>query len=75
MNYARDLKGVEVGISFTELEENIVKVSFRSNTDCPVHEIAAFFGGGGHPRAAGCTIEKDINQVEELVLQKVKEYV
>ena len=49
-----------------------IRVSFRSNEYCPVNEVAAFFGGGGHPRAAGCTIEETIDQAEEMVLQKVK---
>lgn len=75
VNYARDIYGVEVGISFIEEEENITRVSFRSNEYCPVNEVAAYFGGGGHPRAAGCTINKGIDQAVELVLQKVKEYV
>ncbi|MFI5358735.1 MAG: bifunctional oligoribonuclease/PAP phosphatase NrnA [Halanaerobiales bacterium] len=75
VNYARDLSGVEVGISFIEVDEKTIRVSFRSNEYCPVNEVAAFFGGGGHPRAAGCTIEETIDQAEEMVLQKVKEYV
>ena len=52
------------------MDEKTIRVSFRSNEYCPVNEVAAFFGGGGHPRAAGCTIEETIDQAEEMVLQK-----
>ncbi len=74
VNYARDIKGVEVGISFTEKNDEI-KVSFRSNEYCKVNEIAAKFSGGGHPRAAGCTIKDNLNSVEKKVLKEVKKFV
>ena len=74
VNYARDIKGVEVGISFTEKEDGI-KVSFRSNEYCKVNEIAAKFSGGGHPRAAGCTINDEIESVKSKVLNEVKKLV
>ena len=32
------------------------KVSMRSCKDVDVSKIAAIFGGGGHMRAAGCTM-------------------
>lgn len=75
VNYARDIRGVEVGIVFTEVSNNETRVGFRSNNYCPVNEIAAFFDGGGHPRAAGCTIYKDITEAQKMVLNKVEEYV
>lgn len=75
VNYARDVEGVEVGLSFVEIARDKVKVGFRSNNYCPVNEVAALFGGGGHPRAAGCLIEKEIKKAITMVLDKVKEYV
>lgn len=75
VNYARDVKGVEVGISFVEIARDKIKVGFRSNNYCPVNEVAALFGGGGHPRAAGCLIEKGIDQTITMVLDKVTKYV
>jgi len=74
VNYARDIKGVEVGIAFFEVDETTTRVGFRSNSYCPVNKIAAFFGGGGHPRAAGCTISLPIDQAIKIVINKVKEY-
>lgn len=75
VNYARDIADVEVGIAFYEIDSNKTKVSFRSNNYCPVHEIAAYFGGGGHPRAAGCKLNRPIAESIELILRKVEEYV
>ncbi len=35
------------------------RVSLRSNGDTDVSRVAAIFGGGGHIRAAGCTVHAD----------------
>ncbi len=75
VNYARDIKGVELGVVFTEVSEKETRVGFRSNNYCSVNEIAALFGGGGHPRAAGCTINENINKAEKIILSKVKAHV
>ncbi len=75
VNLARDIMGVEVGVAFYELDSSNVKVGFRSNHYCPVNEIAAHFDGGGHPRAAGCRLNKSMEESIELVLSKVEEYV
>ena len=74
VNYARDIKNVEVGISFTE-KENEIKVSFRSNEYCKVNEIASKFSGGGHPRAAGCTIKGKLDKVQDMVINEVQKHV
>ena len=74
VNYARDIKDVEVGISFTEKDDEI-KVSFRSNEYCKVNKIAAKFSGGGHPRAAGCTIKGKLSEVKDMVLEEVQKHV
>lgn len=52
----RITKGVEVAILIHETGSQIYKVSMRSNTKVNVSEIATFYGGGGHIRAAGCTM-------------------
>lgn len=75
VSYARDIRGVEVGVIFVEIAPQEIKVGLRSKQYCPVNQIAAFFGGGGHARAAGCKIKKDLEQTVELVLSKVKDYV
>mgnify|MGYP004471622511 CR=1 FL=1 len=49
-------KGVEVAIFAYEIGFQKYKVSLRSNECVDVSRIALNFGGGGHIRAAGCTI-------------------
>lgn len=73
VSYARNIQGVEVGILFREKEDGSVKVSFRSKYAVDVGEIALSFGGGGHARAAGCTLDGPVHKVVSDVLAKVSE--
>lgn len=59
----RVTKGVEVAILIHETAEQEYKVSMRSNGKVNVSEICIYFGGGGHVRAAGCTIRGSIHDV------------
>ena len=52
----RITKGVECAIFLYQTGNEEYKVSMRSNSYVNVAEIAASFGGGGHIRAAGCTM-------------------
>lgn len=47
-----------------ETEPGIYRVSLRGGRDLDVSRIAAVFGGGGHVKAAGCTIEGDSESVK-----------
>ena len=53
----RQTKGVEVALFLHEMEPQKFKVSMRSRGKVDVSEIARYFGGGGHVRAAGVTME------------------
>lgn len=52
----RMTEGVECAILIYEIGLDKYKVSLRSNDYVNVSEVAAGFGGGGHIRAAGCTM-------------------
>ena len=56
-------EGVEVAIFMYETGPQEYKVSLRSQKIVDVSEIASFFGGGGHVRAAGCTMSGSIHDV------------
>lgn len=73
VNYARSIEGVEIGILFKELEPGEVKLSWRSTTNVDVSKLAGHFGGGGHARAAGCTINGSIDTVVDQVLDYVNQ--
>jgi phosphoesterase RecJ-like protein len=70
VNYPRNVEGVEVGLLFKEREQGVVKVSLRSAGKVDVAQIAKSFGGGGHIRAAGCTV---FGTLEDAIEQVVKE--
>ncbi len=48
--------GIECAILLYEKEDGNYKVSMRSNDAVDVSAIAKIFGGGGHIKAAGCTV-------------------
>ncbi len=67
----RQVKGLEVAMVFKETLKKTTRVSFRSNK-IDVCAIASFFGGGGHKLAAGCSIEKGIDEAINDVLPVVR---
>ena len=75
VNYPRDIRGVEVGLSFVERKKDFVDISFRSHNYVDVSKIAHKFGGGGHPRASGTKVEGDLNKIINDVIAEVKSHV
>lgn len=69
--YTRDIENVEVGILLKQKKENEVKVSLRSKNYVNVSKIAQTFNGGGHVRAAGCTIYDTVENAKVKILQEV----
>lgn len=75
VNYAKSVRGVEVGILFRESEENLIKISFRSKSSVNVSDLAANFGGGGHIRAAGCRYRVPLSEAVSKVTRAAVEAV
>lgn len=59
----RIIDGIECAIFLYETGNHEYKVSLRSNTQIDVSRIAGYFGGGGHIKAAGCTMSGSIHDV------------
>ena len=60
IDVARCIKGVDIAAVIKQpTAENKFRVSMRSSCDFDVSEICALYGGGGHTRAAGCTLVSD----------------
>lgn len=74
VNIARDIEGTEVGIFIKERDKNSCKVSLRSKKYIDVRKIAEIFGGGGHIRAAGCTINKNTFEAKKMIVDVLKEH-
>jgi phosphoesterase RecJ-like protein len=73
VNYGLSIKGIVFTAIFIEnKEENIIKISFRSQGDFDVNQFARdHFNGGGHINAAGgkseMAMDKTIQKFEDLV--------
>jgi bifunctional oligoribonuclease and PAP phosphatase NrnA len=71
VNYPRSIDSVRVACFLRQLGDR-VKVSLRGKGDVDVSRIAARFGGGGHPNAAGCTLPGALPEVTGVVLAAVR---
>ncbi|WP_027398313.1 DHH family phosphoesterase [Anaerovorax odorimutans] len=69
----RNINGVEISAFLKEQEENKIKVGFRAKTYGDVSIIAKKFGGGGHKKAAGCTIFAPLSKSLDMVKDAIKE--
>jgi bifunctional oligoribonuclease and PAP phosphatase NrnA len=72
INYPRSVKGTEVAMLFREINPQKYRVSFRSRGKVDVSRISQMFQGGGHPNAAGCTIDGTLRDVKGKVLAQVR---
>ena len=70
----RDIEGVEVSIFIRQKEDGSdeYKVSMRSSEYVNVSDVCIMFGGGGHPRAAGATIQGTVEEVKQKLLKEIK---
>jgi len=69
VNYARYIEGVDVAFMVKAVEPAVTRVSMRSTKAVDVAQVASNFGGGGHMRAAGCTINAPIDEAIKQVLE------
>lgn len=70
--FLRSIRGVEVFVLFTELDPRKTRVNLRSRAGADVARLAQHFGGGGHPRASGCTIPKGIAEARQDLLRHIR---
>ncbi len=73
IDIVRSLAGVEIAFTVRETDSGKYKASLRS-TGANVAAVAAYFGGGGHIRAAGCAFDAEsIADAASCVLRKINE--
>ena len=63
----------KIAAVFTEMPDGKVECSFRARRGYDVSQIALSLGGGGHPPAAGCTVEGEIHAVRRMVVEMLNE--
>ena len=73
IDHIRAIEPVIVACVFEEVQPNLTRISLRSkNAEVNVNEVAAIFGGGGHPAAAGARIEGSAISAQRKVIAAIK---
>jgi len=73
-SFIRGIGPVEVSCLLKEVEEGEIKVSLRSKNYVDVSKVCAKFNGGGHVRAAGCTIFEDLDTAEAMIIEEINRH-
>ncbi len=68
----RSIAGVEYAAFLKEKGENLVRLSLRAKTEGDVAVIAEKFGGGGHIKASGATLEMPIEEAVAAVTAELE---
>lgn len=75
VNQLRNIRGVDTAVFMYQTPDLFCKVSLRSNGVTDVSKIVSKFGGGGHVRAAGCTMEGSYEEnIQKLVAEIEAQY-
>lgn len=72
VNFPRSLTGVQIAAFLLEIEPHVFKVSLRARDCIDVSAIAVGFGGGGHPQAAGCTLQGSIDTCIKILAKTIE---
>lgn len=67
-----EIVGCKCAIFIYEVSKGEFKVSLRSKGSVDVCKVAKKFNGGGHTKAAGCSIVGDLNEVKQLLIEELK---
>ena len=70
ISLTRSIEGVEIGMTIKQNADDLTlfKVSMRSNRVADVSKLCALFGGGGHVRAGGCSVNAENEKLAEEML-------
>jgi phosphoesterase RecJ-like protein len=70
----RSIAGVRMALLFREIAAGRVKVSLRSVGSVDVAAFSRPYGGGGHTKASGLSLEGSIAEVQATVLAAARQY-
>jgi bifunctional oligoribonuclease and PAP phosphatase NrnA len=74
IDHLRAVRGVIVAVFFEQLTDGKVRVSMRSKDEAvDVCAICQKFGGGGHTLAAGARVRGSLDEVEQRVLEEIRD--
>lgn len=72
VNLLADVNRVAIGVVLMEMEDGTIRVGFRSRPPYDVARLAQSLGGGGHPQAAGCTMDGPLAKAEAQIIELCK---
>lgn len=75
VDYPRSVVGAEVGLLFRQTRQGDTKVSFRSNGEVDVNQLARRFDGGGHVKASGALVKGLPEEVVPKVVEATRDAV
>ncbi len=70
--FARGVEGVEIAVMLRETEDGKGRISVRTDGNPSAAVICAHLGGGGHPGAAGATVEGGIDAAHARILDAIR---
>ena len=68
VSYLVTVDQAKVSVVFKELPGEKIEIGFRAKPGYDVASLAFQLGGGGHTLASGCTLDGDLQQVQDVVL-------
>ena len=66
------IQGVDCAVTMRELGDGVWKFSLRTGERVNATEVCRLLGGGGHVRAAGCTLEGSDEQAAAQMLEAIR---
>lgn len=75
IDHIRDIETVEAACTLRDSIDGSIRVSLRAKRDFDVSAVAVSFGGGGHRRAAGCTLNMPLEDAVQTMKQALLEAV
>lgn len=69
----RQIEGVWVGVTLRQKEDGSYKISVRTGHHADAAAICALLGGGGHVRAAGCTVKGSLEEAKAAIVSAIEQ--
>jgi phosphoesterase RecJ-like protein len=71
MRWTKGAIDVEIQVLFNEYENDLYRVSLRSDIH-DVQKVALHFGGGGHIKASGFLMTGKFTEIQRLVMETIQ---
>ncbi|MFZ5919077.1 MAG: DHH family phosphoesterase [Chloroflexota bacterium] len=68
VSFLGDVNEADIAVVFTERQNGEIDVGIRAHSGWNVAQVALALGGGGHPQAAGCTLQTSLEEAIRVVL-------